>query len=411
MKKALVLASIILLVIPVVAGCASGAQPQPSPHPEGTGYNAEAVAAARNADFDMSFFHQVAGQEEGNNVVLSPLSLRLALAMTYNGASGATKQEMADLLGFTGLTDQQVNDRFSALIESLEGLGDKAQIQIADSLWANNSFEFYPRFIQACQSSYEAEVANLDFGDPATLQTINNWVKENTKERIDKILDRLDTSDVLVLINALTFDGKWTESFDPALTRPGEFRLPNGSATEAQMMNQSGSYQYCENGRFQAVALPYGDGQVSMYLFLPAEGTNYNTFLGTLTAADWNAANFASSEGSVAIPRFTLKYDRTLNDDLKVMGMPTAFDLDAADFSAMGPDGRAFFISEVRQKDYIEVNEEGTKAAAATSVKVSLTAAPGDSFYFNANRPFFFAIVDNASGTPLFLGSVANPSM
>jgi serpin B len=338
------------------------------------------------------------------------LSLRLALAMTYNGASGQTKQAMADVLGLTGLTDQQVNDRFSALMKSLEGLGDKARIQIANSLWANQAYQFSPEFIQACQASYDAEAANLDFGDPITLQTINNWVKDRTEGRIDKIVDRLDPmNDILVLINALTFDGKWTESFDPALTQVSDFHLAGGTTTQAQMMSQEGSYNYYQNDRLQAVALPYGDGKVSMYIFLPKQGTDFQAFLGTLTASDWDAANFQSTQGSVAIPRFTLQYDRTLNDDLVAMGMGIAFAPDAADFSAMGPQGKDFYISEVRQKDYIEVNEEGTKAAAATSAKIGITSAPANSFTLNADRPFFFAIVDNASGTPLFLGSVTNP--
>ncbi len=412
MRKTLVLAAIILLVAPVVAGCATASPPQPNPNPEATGYNAEAVAAARNTDFDMSFFHQVASAEAGNNVVLSPLSLRLALAMTYNGASGPTRQAMADVLGLTGLSDQQVNDRFHALIESLEGLGEGAQIQIADSLWANQQYQFYPEFIQACEASYEAEVANLDYGDPASVDTINQWVKEKTKGRIDNIVDQLDpVNDVLVLINALTFDGKWATSFDPALTQAGPFRLLNGSTTQAQMMSQNGSFPYAENDRYQAVALPYGDGKVSMYIFLPKEGTDYQAFLGTMTGADWNAANFMSSQGSVYLPRFTLRYDRQLKDDLTAMGMGPAFVGGFNEKMVKLPPGQDAFISEVHQKDYIEVNEEGTKAAAATEVKIGLTSAPaGTPFSFNADRPFFFAIVDNASGTPLFLGSVTNPS-
>ncbi len=411
MKKAFGLLAIILLIVPVVAGCASSASPpQPQPQPGPVAYEPASVAGARNTEFDMSFFHQVASAEAGKNVVLSPLSLRLALAMTYNGASGDTKKAMADVLGFTGLTDQQVNGRFSALMKALEGLGDQAQINIANSLWANQAYQFYPDFIQACQAGYDAEVANLDFGDPISLETINNWVKDKTKNRIEKLADSLDPiNDVLVLINALTFDGKWTESFDPALTQTRDFYLANSSTTQVQMMSQSGSYNYYENSRFQAVALPYGDGKVSMYVFLPKEGTDYQTFLATLTGADWDTANFLMSKGSVQLPRFTLQYDRTLNDDLTSMGIGTAFDAIEADFSAMGPQGEDFFISEVRQKDYIEVNEEGTKAAAATSVTVGVTSAPANYFTFNADRPFFFAIVDNASGAPLFLGSVTNP--
>ncbi len=407
MKKALGLLAIILLVVPVVAGCASAAPPNPQPEP--VAYEPASIAGARNSEFDMSFFHQVALAEAGKNVVLSPLSLRLALAMTYNGASGETKRAMADVLGFTGLTDQQVNDRFSAMMKSLEGLGEGAEINIANSLWGNQEYQFYPEFIQACQASYDAEVANLNFGDPTSLETINNWVKEKTKGRIDKIVEQLDPmNDLLVLINALTFDGKWTESFDPALTQTRDFYLPGGSTTQAQMMTQEGHYNYYVNDRFQAVALPYGDGEVSMYVFLPKQSADYQTFLSTLTAADWDAAKFQSSEGSVQIPRFTLKYDRTLNDDLKAMGMGPAFE-GGFDKMAQLPPGMDAFISEVRQKDYIEVNEEGTKAAAATSVKVGLTSAPANSFVFNADRPFFFTIVDNASGTPLFLGSVINP--
>ncbi len=408
MKRAIGLVAIFLLVIPVVAGCASST---PNPHPEPVVYEPAAVAGARNTEFDMSFFHRVALAEAGQNIILSPLSLRLALAMAYNGASGQTKQAMAYVLGLSGLTDQQVNERFNALIEALENLGEGAEIDIADSLWANQDFELYPEFIQACEGSYEAEAANLDFRDPASLAAINDWVRDNTKGRIDRIVEQLDPSaDVLLLINALTFDGKWTDSFDPDLTKPGDFRLPDGSTTQARMMSRSGSYDYYENDRFQAVALPYGDGKVSMYVFLPRQGADFGGFLNSLTAAEWDAANFAESEGTVKLPRFALRYDRTLNDDLKAMGMDVAFDPDLASFAGMGPQGEDFFLSEVRQKDYIEVNEEGTKAAAATSVKVGVTAAPAHSFTFTADRPFFFVIADTAGGTPLFLGSVTNPA-
>jgi serpin B len=325
--------------------------------------------------------------------------------MTYNGAVGETERAMAEVLEIDELDLDTVNHSNAALRNSLENPDPKVEISIANSIWSRQGIEFNPDFLERNQLFFGAEVAALDFSAPQTTGIINEWVDTNTNGKIEKIVDRIDPQTLLFLINAIYFKGNWQDEFDKSQTRPGIFHLSDGSEKQVQMMRREGEYPYFRGKHFEAAGLPYGDGRLSMYIFLPNRNSNLNEFLGGLNAENWTSwlAQFSKvgKDSMMILPRFKLEYEVNLNDTLKALGMEIAFD-NRADFSGMGPN---LFISEVRHKTFVEVNEEGTEAAAATSV-VGATSVPPT---FRVDRPFFFAIYDAETQTILFMGTVTEP--
>jgi serpin B len=278
-----------------------------------------------------------------------------------------------------------------------------------------NGFPLSPAFIERNKQHYAAEIANLNFADPDAPKTINSWVSRNTDGKIEKIVDQISPADVLFLINAIYFKGQWQVEFKKEDTKPDVFRLAGGKQQQLPMMSQSGNYFYYKGKDFQSVALPYGKGNVSMYVFLPDEQKGLDQFEKNLTAENWDTwmRSFQSTPGDLMLPRFKLEWESGLNETLEALGMGEAFDPARADFSQMakaGP-GKKLFISEVKQKSWCEVNEEGTVAAAVTVVGMSTTSVqePRQRFVMKVDRPFFFAIRDNVTGVVLFMGSVRNP--
>jgi len=366
-----------------------------------------------NTKFGFKLFAEVAKQDAGKNVFISPASVGLALAMTYNGAAGETKQAMERALEIQGMNHLELNQSYSQLRAALEGADPKVQLSIANSLWGNKDVTFNPDFIQRNKQYYNAEVAALDFRNPEAPSTINSWVSDKTKGKIDKIIDKIDAQAILFLINAIYFKGTWAAEFDKAKTKEDQFTTLAGKQKRHPMMHQSGKYPYFEGNGFQAVSLPYGGGQVSMYLFLPAKGSSLVEFQKNLSAANWDSwmGQFAMTDGEIAVPRFRVEYEIELNDALKALGMAIAFDPGRADFSGIVKTSENAFISEVKHKTFAEVNEEGTEAAAVTSVGIGLTSAtqPRKPFRMIVDHPFFCAIRDNKTGTLLFMGSITDP--
>jgi serine protease inhibitor len=319
---------------------------------------------------------------------------------------------MARALEIEDMNLEDVNRAFADLKSALSPTDPKIQLKIANSLWARNGFAIKPAFVERNKQYYAAEIASLNFADPAAARTINSWVNKNTEGKIDKIINQIDDQDVLFLINAIYFKGQWQFQFNKELTKPDVFRLAGGERKELPMMSQSGSYFYYKGKNFQSVALPYGQGGVSMYVFLPDEQTSLDQFEQDLTPENWDAwmKSFRVTPGDVVLPRFKVEWESKLNDVLKEMGMADAFDPQRADFSLIAePQGGArLFISEVKHKSWCEVNEEGTVAAAATSVRGSF-ASFQERFRMKVDRPFFFAIRDSRSGVLLFMGSVTDP--
>jgi serpin B len=359
--------------------------------------------------FGFKLFGALARQDLGRSVFISPSSVALALAMTYTGTRGATQRAMAAALELGDLSLDELNRASAELLASLNSLGPQLKLAIANALWARQGVDFRDDFVRAARDSYDASVTSLDFAREPVAALINQWVREHTAGKIETILDRVDPAAVLILVNAIYFKGSWSRQFDRRLTREGPFALPDGRVLRPPMMSQSGTYRYYEERAFQAVALPYGGGRASMYVFLPATRTGLDAFVGSLDAARWDAwmRGFRETDGHVALPRFKLTYAASLNEPLKALGMADAFGA-RADFSGMCS-GEAR-IDQVRHKTFVEVNEEGTEAAAATAVMmVRASFVPKRTFSMVVDRPFFCAIRDDQTGAILFMGSILEP--
>jgi serpin B len=415
------------LILIVLIGCSTGFSQSsvaknnhPSTNNLVENQNAQGTIAAANSQlvsantrFGFKLFAEVAKQDAGKNVFLSPASVGLALAMTYNGAVGETKQAMERALEIQGMNHLELNQAYSQLRSALKSADPKVQLNIANSLWGKKGLTFNPDFVERNKQYYGAEVTALDFSDPGAPSTINAWVSDKTKGKINKIMDTIDSQAILFLINAIYFKGTWTTEFDKAKTKEEQFTTLPGKQKLHPMMHQSGKYFYFQGDGFQAVSLPYGSGQVSMYLFLPAKGSSLVEFQKKLSAASWDSwmRRFVLTDGEIAVPRFKVQYDITLNDALKALGMGIAFEPGRADFSGIIKSSEAF-ISEVKHKALAEVNEEGTVAAAVTSVGVFVTSAGPEPkpFRMIVDHPFFCAIRDNKTGTLLFMGSITDPS-
>ena len=408
-KRIIVSVIILFVVLPILAGCGGGSKEDKPANKEVKSYDLR----AESARFGFGLFRQVASQDSGSNVVLSPVSAKLALAMAYNGAVGETEEAMAGVLDLEGMSLEEANEQLSNLMTSLAQADEDVLLEIADSLWADEGYVFQEDFVQRCRDFYAAEVANLDLQDPGTVERINAWVSENTHDKIKKITDRIDPAVVLMLINAVYFNGKWHTPFDPSLTADGEFQRLDGGTVSVPFMHRSGDFSYFENEDLQAVNLPYGEGRMSMYVVLPREGSDHGAFLQGLDENVWQAwiNGLQDREGELALPRFRVEYEKVLNDALTAMGMGPAFVGGFTGMVAQESD-EELFISTVLQKTYIDVNEEGTEAAAVTSIEMEATAAmPAEEpFEMIVDRPFFFAIRDNQTGALLFMGSIVDPS-
>ena len=375
---------------------------------------------AANTSFGFRLFSELTARDTGQSVFISPLSVSTALAMTYNGAAGGTQRAMAQALGLDGMELDKVNASSAALLRSLDALNPVVELSIANSLWARQGEPFSGDFLDRNQRYYGAEIATLDFGDPKSADVINGWIDTKTKGKIDRMIGKIKPSTVMMLINAIYFKGKWHTPFDPERTTDRAFHLADGTEKLHPMMSQSGRFRHLNGEGFQAVKLAYDEGgsaseekggfkdtRVGMYVFLPDADSSLEEFLGELDAESWETwmAQFEVGQGKVVIPRFKLEYSSKLNDALKALGMGVAFG-GSADFSAMAP--RGLWIDEVSHKAVVEVNEEGTEAAAATVVAMAESMAI-QRIDFVADRPFFFAIRDDTTGTVLFMGALFEP--
>jgi serine protease inhibitor len=345
-----------------------------------------------------------------NNIFFSPLSISIALSMTYNGANGDTMEAMASTLSFGDLDMDTVNNAYQSLMNALQDKGEGVELAIANALFGKEGISFKDDFIQTIKKYYDGDFQALDFSNPDSVKIINDWVKKQTREKIKKILTEIPPEAILYLINAIYFKGKWTISFDKEETRERDFTLQNGEKKQVNMMWSSGKYIYKKHNNYKAVSLPYGDDEdVSMYIFVPNEGLGIVEFLdlfdkGSLEAAvkDFQPANL----DYLGIPRFKIKYQKGLVNILSDMGMEVAFS-SSADFSSIAdiPD---LAITNVIHKAYVEVNEEGTEAAAVTAVEVGITSEE-QPIGLLAERPFLFLIRDNTTETILFMGVVIEP--
>ncbi|MDF1509423.1 serpin family protein [Robertmurraya sp. DFI.2.37] len=367
---------------------------------------------APNNQLGFELFSKVKPNDDGN-ILISPISLFMALSMVFNGADGVTKDEMTNVLNSKGIDAEKLNQANASMASMLQKDSKKIQLNVANSIWLNEAYQFQADFAQNNQDYYNAMIEEIDPSAPKSAKKINNWVKENTNKKIEKIVsDQLNPSLVAMLINAIYFHGEWKYGFNKNQTENRPFYSDGETINELPAMSLNEELPYMENEDFQAVSLPYGDGEMSMKIFLPRESSSLEELEQIFSYDNWIKWNshFQKKEGTMILPKFQIEYETLLNDALIALGMPSAFN-DDANFSNMFEGASSVAISEVKQKTFLNVNEEGAEAAAVTSVTMEESAkvTADEPFYMEVNRPFVIVMTDEQSGTILFIGAISNP--
>lgn len=346
------------------------------------------------------------------NLMISPASVFMALAMTLNGADGETRAAMLDVLADAGMTEEMLNEASRDWITMLQDTGDKTELYVSNAIWLRDSFVADPDFLQRNADFFGAAARKLDFTKPEAVRTINDWVKTATRGKIDSIVDEIKDDVVMYLINAIYFKSDWQNPFKADSTFEGAFAAPSG-AVQIPFMNQSGTMAYMNHDRLEGIWLPYVDEQFGFFAILPEEGSDVRDLLRDANGSDLAATIQNRSQASVSlrIPKFEVRYETGLVEPLKAMGMSVAFEAGQADFSRMNAaHTKDLFISDVRHKTFFRIDEKGSEAAAVTSVEVSLTSIPEYEHTLDFSRPFLYGIADANTGLPLFIGIMEDPT-
>lgn len=365
------------------------------------------MTAAGN-DFAFDFFKTIAANEEKDNLFISPLSASIALSMTANGAAGKTFEEMKATLGFKDYSLEEMNAYYKKLIAGLLSVDNTTTLGIANSIWIRKGLDVKQSFIDLNKDTYDAEVRTLDFNSQA-VDIINQWCSDKTNQRIPKIMEDIDPDYVLFLINALYFKGSWVYKFDKSDTAKEDFTTLSGQTNKVDLMQQEGELPYTEDEGLQILELPYGNKAFSMVVLLPREESNVDDAISQLTVENWNKwmKSLYPSNINIKLPKFKLKYERNLIEDLTKMGMILPFSEIGADFSNMS--STRMHIGLVKQSTFVEVNEEGTEAAAVTNVGFVFTSVgENHTKYFHVNRPFIYVIKEKSTGAILFMGKIGS---
>lgn len=415
LKKMLMLKKVtaVLSLITVIVACQNdenSPQPQPKPRKDITLTRAEQELMDKGTDFAFRFFSQVCSTEkEKPNVFVSPLSASLCLSMITNGAAGNTLAEMREVLGFpaASFSLDDLNSYNRKLTTALLELDNTTQLGIANSIWVRQGFKVYDSFADVNKKMYDARVQELDFSSSTAKDVINQWCAEQTNNCIKEVIKEIPGDIFMYLINALYFKGIWTNQFEKSATRQEDFTNVDGIRKKVNMMNQTSTFNYTHNNTFSMAELPYGNEAFSMVILLPNEDKTLDESLSELTYESWNESNgnLSGRELQVKFPRFKVEYDKKLEDDMIAMGMKDAFDGYKADFSKMS--SAELFIGLLQQFTYINVDEEGTEAAAVTIGGMELTSdGPSTPVPFYIDRPFVFIIKEKSTGAILFMGKI-----
>ncbi len=362
---------------------------------------------AGNKRFAFDIFRAINAEEKEQSVFISPFSISTALSMTYQGARGTTKDAMAEALGYKDIDINSLNESYKNLLTYLSKDDSKLQLNINNSIWIREGNEVEKDFLSVNRDVFNSYIAELDFGNENSVKEINKWIDDSTKGKIREMVDYPVPDNILMyLVNAIYFKGDWTNRFDTNKTFSTQFMQADGRKQQVDMMSQAGKYDYSLGNDFEVVRLPYGDGKTAMYCILPKEGMEINDFIASMSSEKWDEIKNSISTRDdvlVQIPRFKLQYGKTeLKNSLSKLGMGEAFS-DYADFSGIREN---VAISSVLHKAIIEVNEEGSEAAAATVVEVRATSAMPNPIAFIADRPFLFIIANDESDTILFMGKL-----
>jgi serine protease inhibitor len=362
------------------------------------------------ADFGFDVLRELSAAHPPENIFVSPYSIAVSLAMLANGANGTTRQAILKTIHSDAQSQDALNAANRALIEQINST-IIVQLATANGLFVDNSSEVNLQFTQTLHSAYGAEAENVDFRLPATAQKINAWVARHTNDRIQKILDQISPSTMMILADAIAFKGKWSIPFETKLTEPHNFKGSRGVRT-VPMMSHSARYSYSNQSSLETIRLLYGDGTFAMYVVLPKDDAAMRSFLQGLTAERFSAyiSSLESRPGTIELPRFSISYRENLNRTLAKLGMGVAFENDA-DFSGIRQRPAQLRISEIRHASFLKVDEEGTEAAAATTTGMALASArpAAQPFHMVVDHPFFVVIRDERSRQILFMGVIEEP--
>ena len=407
MIKKLCLILCVIIAMSATAGCTGSLlTPGVNAPPDTSKINQDFTES--NSIFAFNIFRQLNTEDENRNIFISPLSISTALSMTYMGAGTTTKEAMAKALEYTGADDEILAEGYRNLIRYLSQLDNKIELDISNSLWIREGEQIKEAFLSGSKDIFNASINYQDFSAENAADTINQWISGATKGKIKKLLEPPISPDVIMyLINAIYFKGDWKYKFDEKNTSDALFNAGNGLASQVRMMSKKGKAGYMQGEGFKAVSLPYGSGNTAMYCILPDENVPVNKFIADLDESKWREIQSGMAEANeveIKLPRFKLEYGvKNLNDSLTALGMGEAFS-DQADFSGIRND---ICISRVLHKAVIDVNEEGSEAAAVTGVEMQAVSA-SEPLSFIADRPFIFIIVDDTTGTILFMGKAYN---
>ncbi|MHC4149904.1 MAG: serpin family protein [Planctomycetota bacterium] len=410
---------ILALVVVLICGSSAG---NPAEKPDD---DTNAVVQGNN-DFALELYAQLRDQQ--GNLFLAPYSISTALAMTYAGARGRTEAQMARVLHFPMTVTpgaepssasvhnrQQFHTTFGSIVKGLNARGDEGayELTVANALWGQQGYGFLAEFLDLIEASYDGNLNEVDFVNSpnAACRKINAWVEERTNGKIKDLIPEGMLSPLirLVVTNAIYFKGNWASQFKEENTKDAPFTLADGKKINAPLMNQTAEFGYMQTADFQALELPYVDQELSMIIFLPKKFDALPQFEKTLTTENLSRwmHKLRKQKVIVSVPKFKMTKQFGLVKVLAGMGMTDAFS-GTADFS--GINGKKdLFISAIIHKAYVDVNEEGTEAAAATAVLVGRTSVAPPPPVFRADHPFLFLIRDNQSGGILFIGRLMNP--
>ena len=409
MKSKLNLPIIALILAGIPISCENSEPVKKDPAKITLNYKSEAILEA-DQEFAFELFGKVNALTEEDNYMISPLSVSYALGMTMNGAAGTTLDAFYDVLHFGDLTNMEVNESYKDLMDQMVHLDDKVEFSIANSIWYKLGYNVLNEFITTNQNYFDAAVRELDFSDPQAVDIINGWIEEKTNDKIKDMLDYIPSNAVMYLINAIYFNATWKYEFDKSQTAEGPFYIGEAGFTTADFMKVKGAFNYTVAEDFSAVEMPYGDSTFSMVVMLPSGEKSTDDLISQMDHSQWNTwfKNSAVRNVQIELPKFKYGFKSLLNDPLIDLGLEIAFS-GGADFSRITP-GADLYISRVIHQTFIDVQEEGTEAAAATIVEIRETSAGGDSTpIFRADKPFLYVIKENSTGAILFMGKVGMP--
>ena len=367
------------------------------------------VESANKFAFDL-FVPIVTEKKRAENIMISPFSITSALSMVLNGAAGETFDAVRHTLRYDERTIEEINETYLKLMKEMIPVDPRVTMEIANSVWVEKRMTVKPAYIDALKTWYLAEAMNIDASDPKAVDLVNGWIEKKTHDKIQKMLDQLSPDLAMLLINAVYFNGKWRSQFDKDLTKEKPFYVTPGAPVNVPMMYQQENFAVARTDDATLIELPYGQGNYSMVVLLPDADASLSQVAASLNAANWTGwmqnLSYGTSEVQLSLPKFEYEYKRSLNDDLKSMGMGIAFSA-AADFSNISD--QSILISRVLHQTFIKNDEKGTEAAAATVVEFEFTSMPQNTVV-NVNRPFFYFIRETTTGTIVFMGQVTDPT-